>query len=450
MDINFRPLSVSTAFMLFVITALLLASNARMSAQGYSSLNEQKGFMFDALCFKGKADTLQRLDVFVVVPYQHLRFEKKGESYLAQYSLQILVEDSQGRKVKEKTQKRVRKETEYSATVGAGSEFDYTQHVFALAPADYHIEVRVRDLLAQKENVRKRNVAVLDFHEFPFALSSIMIASAIEQRGARFAVTPHVTDDVTVLISDGFFAFFESYNSSPLITAFDAVTQLVDSRGATISQSSPSRLQTAQEQRQQFVKVELPSDLGPGSYTLKLIALRTDASADEIREKDILAVSERTVRVEWSAQFGPIGEENLWKAIRQLRYAATQTEIDKIESSTTAEKRRNAFFDFWKSKDPTPNTLRNEAYEEFYARIEYANQNYRSYTEGWLSDMGRVFIIFGTPQDVRRQDNRADGKIIERWVFSGNREFVFVDFSGFGDFRLSTALSPGEKYVYGR
>src|SRR6185503_8674572 len=60
--------------------------------------------------------------------------------------------------------------------------------------------------------------------------------------------------------------------------------------------------------------------------------------------------------------------------------------------------------DFWRSRDPDPDTPRNEARDEFLQRVAIANQRYsRPEFEGVLSDMGRVFARYGEPSEILRQ-----------------------------------------------
>jgi GWxTD domain-containing protein len=67
---------------------------------------------------------------------------------------------------------------------------------------------------------------------------------------------------------------------------------------------------------------------------------------------------------------------------------------------------REHFLDeFWKRRDPTPETAENEARAEFLGRIEHANQAFTGpgRTRGMFSDMGRVFIRYGEPDEVLKQ-----------------------------------------------
>ncbi len=62
---------------------------------------------------------------------------------------------------------------------------------------------------------------------------------------------------------------------------------------------------------------------------------------------------------------------------------------------------------FWKQRDPTPETEKNEFREEHYRRIAYANQWFgrNSPEPGWRTDMGRIYIILGEPKAIDRFEN---------------------------------------------
>jgi GWxTD domain-containing protein len=178
-----------------------------------------------------------------------------------------------------------------------------------------------------------------------------------------------------------------------------------------------------------------------GSYVL-----RVQAALDTSR---VLASSERTVEIRYGASSSVFAD--ISKAIRQLRYIATQAEIDSMLAKPTDAERRAAFEQFWQQHDPTPGTLRNEAFEEYFARVEYANRNFRSYTEGWLTDMGMVYIVLGEPSRVERRVNPYDNRSIVIWTYDRlSRRYIFIDNTGFGDYRLSpsTPFFLTEKYRY--
>ncbi len=55
--------------------------------------------------------------------------------------------------------------------------------------------------------------------------------------------------------------------------------------------------------------------------------------------------------------------------------------------------------------------------------------------------MGMVYILYGTPNDIERHPFNISRKPYEVWYYYDlNRNFVFQDDNGFGDYRLVTPL----------
>ena len=61
--------------------------------------------------------------------------------------------------------------------------------------------------------------------------------------------------------------------------------------------------------------------------------------------------------------------------------------------------------DFWRKRDPTPETALNEAHAVFDERVAYVNRTYSQHAiaKGMFSDMGRVYIRYGEPAEVLHQ-----------------------------------------------
>ncbi|MEQ8423803.1 MAG: GWxTD domain-containing protein, partial [Cyclobacteriaceae bacterium] len=57
----------------------------------------------------------------------------------------------------------------------------------------------------------------------------------------------------------------------------------------------------------------------------------------------------------------------------------------------------------------------------YYNRVELANQFFGSYKEGWKTDQGMIFIIFGLPDEIRKTAQN------EIWYYKNSRtKFVFI------------------------
>jgi hypothetical protein len=94
--------------------------------------------------------------------------------------------------------------------------------------------------------------------------------------------------------------------------------------------------------------------------------------------------------------------------------------------------------------------------DEYYTRVNYANVHFRGMREGWRTDMGMVYIIFGPPSDINRNPfNRSTGtlfagrtiKASETWSYYNiNRQFIFIDETGYAEYHLVYPLSI-EEYI---
>jgi GWxTD domain-containing protein len=143
--------------------------------------------------------------------------------------------------------------------------------------------------------------------------------------------------------------------------------------------------------------------------------------------------------------------------IQQLRdimsYIARPSEMQAFETLTPVG-RRNFMVQFWKDRDPTPDTPANEFKDEHLRRMNFANQRFsvgfKTRTDGWRTDEGRVYIIYGPPDQIDRFPFTSGREAAEKWNYEslpgqGSAYFLFVDEKGFGEYRLVTSSARGEK-----
>jgi GWxTD domain-containing protein len=125
-----------------------------------------------------------------------------------------------------------------------------------------------------------------------------------------------------------------------------------------------------------------------------------------------------------------------------LSYIADNAELVRLEDLPADS--LAAFWDaFWLRRDPSAGTERNENRDEFMRRVDYVNGAYSILESGWRSDMGRVYIRYGPPDQVDRVPFSSDGPPHEVWYYTArNLRFVFVDSEGFGRYRLIGRQQP--------
>ncbi len=151
-----------------------------------------------------------------------------------------------------------------------------------------------------------------------------------------------------------------------------------------------------------------------------------------------------------SSEFNAMSEEELNLAFEQSRYIASSDEIKRWGSLSDVEAKKVFLFNFWKQRDPNPNTPENERKLEYFERVRRADDMYKSAREkGWKSDRGRVYIVYGEPSEIDRFPNEMDAYPYEIWYYNnieGGVIFVFGDITGTGQMILIHSSHRGEMH----
>jgi GWxTD domain-containing protein len=97
-----------------------------------------------------------------------------------------------------------------------------------------------------------------------------------------------------------------------------------------------------------------------------------------------------------------VQEKQAWKKWldEDVTYIITDTERQAFKNVTTDEEREQFVEQFWLRRDPTPDTVENEYKEEQYRRIAYTNAHFGAVGPGWKSDRGKIYIMFGPPDEI--------------------------------------------------
>ncbi len=120
------------------------------------------------------------------------------------------------------------------------------------------------------------------------------------------------------------------------------------------------------------------------------------------------------------------------------------------QNLTSVDAKREFLASFWRARDPDPRTPENEMREEYFKRLEEANRRFRSHSrDGWRTDRGRVYILYGPPDYIDRYPSTEDTKPYEIWTYNyipgqGKAEFIFADMNELREFQLIHATPVGE------
>ncbi|RPH95387.1 GWxTD domain-containing protein [candidate division KSB1 bacterium] len=132
-------------------------------------------------------------------------------------------------------------------------------------------------------------------------------------------------------------------------------------------------------------------------------------------------------------------------ALQWMRYILTKEESKRV-SRLTSEGKREFLRVFWTERQKeNPN-----AAVEYFARVVEANRRWSFFKRaGWKTDRGRVFILYGEPNNTTRNYASAQLPDHELWQYDqleGGAYFIFYDKTGYGDLDLVHSTKRGEVY----
>ena len=109
-----------------------------------------------------------------------------------------------------------------------------------------------------------------------------------------------------------------------------------------------------------------------------------------------------------------------------VSYILTDGERAEFGALTSTADRKAFIEEFWRRRDPTPETPENEFKDEHDRRVAYANARWQFASgAGWKSDQGRIYIIYGPPDVIEFHPLK-----FERWRYrEGQFANVVLEFS---------------------
>ena len=102
-----------------------------------------------------------------------------------------------------------------------------------------------------------------------------------------------------------------------------------------------------------------------------------------------------------------------------LRYLTTRREYEEISS---AQEVKPAVDRFWLSLAGSYERGR-ELIKKYYTRVQDANRYFTSYAEGWQTDRGIIYVVFGAPNVIYKTSNS------ESWIYGESGSITSLNFT---------------------
>jgi GWxTD domain-containing protein len=434
-----------------MLSLSLLALLAALAGTPLGLLADQRdtGVVLRAVRFYRADQDRTRVKGLVQIPLSFLQPARPGGE--SSYTVSVRVSDSTGLALYQQSwQSRAR---------GTGESNAYTVEIvdFAIAPGKYRFEVVVSDSASGKKLSTATDLQALSDSsvasdlliapEMRLATANDTVPRPGEFRTGNNLVTATARVLLTPLRATVYYlleAYAEQEGQGTL-----SVT-IRDSAGGTSMKTQPLAVNVTaggSVLKGQLDLTGLPpgnyvmiADLQLGGRTIQRTADFTMAGLSETLAKD--AARREAARVTDEGYFGAMSEAELEAAEAPLQYIAEPRELSAWSSKLSTAAKRRFLTSFWKQRDPTPGTARNERRESFYGAVDYANSTFkeggRNAVSGWRSDRGRIYAKNGAPNEVFRRQQEGRAPPYEVWSYARGKGYyyIFADRSGFGAYTL--------------
>ncbi|MCX7797899.1 MAG: GWxTD domain-containing protein [Melioribacter sp.] len=337
---------------------------------------------------------------------------------------------------------------------------------FVVPKGNYSLFINAYDVgnPSLNKTIREK-VIITPFKDDKYSISDIQIANNIKKDGADpssifYKNTLEVIPNPSMICTDKMpvvFYYAELYNlklENPETDfrlhkiLFNSVGKKVFEQTKVIKQSPNSFVEIGAINLSKF-----PTD----SYNLVLSLVDTKTNQAYLSSKRFYFYNTKFVdtvsktisdRGFLGSEFAIYSNEECDKMFSQIKYIASQKEIDQYKKLDSLNAKREFLYNFWKMRDPDPSTPINEFKEDYMKRVDYANKNFGLYTkEGYLTDRGRVYLMYGEPDQRDFYPSESNMKPYEVWFYNqieGGVTFIFGDITGFGNYELLHSTKRGE------
>ncbi len=432
--------------------ALAFASACLLMVGLIPAAQAQEQVAVRAVRFYRAAHQQTRVKAFVSIPYRMLEPTVSSPGGQLTYEVGVRIADTTGLTLHEESwHGRAPASVRY-----AGAEAMEVLE-FPLAAGRYRLEVAVTDSVTGR---RFATEAVLQAFEAGPVASDLLLSPAMRlateadtvpgagqiQLGNTL-VTPAVHLLLTPLRSKAYY-LLEAYSEDEAEGTM--AVAILSENGQVVVRTPPTMVKVPSGGGVLKGQMDL-TGLPEGTYHMRVSLTLGDQAVERSLPFRMQGLHEALVadsirraaeRVGDEGYFADMSEEKLKAAREPLDYIAESKDNLRLFDDLSLNAKRRLLAEFWSRRDPSPGTDKNEAREQFYGGIEYANQHFtepgRRGREGWRTDRGRIFARFGNPDDKLTRTRSGQAPPYEVWrYFRGKSQFfIFADRTGLGNYQL--------------
>tara|TARA_Y100001970_G_scaffold271430_1_gene366671 strand:- start:10074 stop:11342 length:1269 start_codon:yes stop_codon:yes gene_type:complete len=364
-----------------------------------------------------KKDSI-KVTTFIEIPFSSLQFIKRNSDFIASYSATVMLTEINEKLLIKKVWSDSIVVSEYIHTQ---SKLRTKKHFinFNVSKGKYNITSELYDNDTRKKGSKKKNINFTKQNKMPSLMEPIIITNLKGDWGFNSNQFPilgkkitNIDNGLNILVSG--FVDDSPYSIQTKILLGNEKTTLPLIENQTTNGFFVHMLKLEKEYLQ--------------SFNTKIII--------ELKQSSKVKKIEKNITIFKPGISGYV--KNIDNSFRQMKYILTSSER-KNAKGKKGKDLENIFLQYWDKRDPTPETNLNELMEEYYIRVNYVNEYFNmSWKEGWETDFGMIYILFGPPDEIQRSNvNSSNTTTYQVWYYNRiNKQFVFKDQNGFGDYRL--------------
>ena len=430
----------STIFSLLIVLLLCTMAveiNAQAGVFGKVKRKIESDIPVDYAAFKSDDSGDIALEVYYQTYNYFFKFKEDGDQFRAEYRIDIKVFDKK-KNVVGLDSKDKSIFVNSVERIKSLSDFRTSQATFLLPEGKYRVELTLTDTHSRKVMTREFevNLGSLDSRKPTMSdIEFVQAAGPLDNEASVFAkgnltIIPSVTRRFGGMDEGNrlryYLEMYQGVDSSENVLMVSLLRN--KSRGKMVYRDSV----TVVLDRPRVMQVRDISldEMPPGDYDLEI----------QLRGRRNKKLFEKRASFSVTMTLDAFLKHDFETVLAQLAYVAESEEIDRLEKVENTVERIKAFNAFWRKRDPTPGTDANEHKSEFYRRIQFANERFSFMRRnGWRTDRGRIYIMFGEPDQLDDYPYAPDTHPYQEWHYYRQgryRKFFFVDENEDGEYRL--------------
>ncbi|MBI4726517.1 GWxTD domain-containing protein [candidate division TA06 bacterium] len=394
--------------------SILWAMGARSSGLGQSFGLSQGAVRFYYQVTQFQAPDGIRAEISYSLPYDQVQFVAQGRQFKAAYSFSVIVMDAKGGQVAGDSWERSLSVEKYQE-LQKGNYLACDTFSLKVLPGKYKFLIICTDNNSERRGASEIKLEIKSFQPGSLYLSGLRFQKMQDEKLIPWPKRQYGDGNGDINL------YYRIYSNQPeSIKAGYSLLRF----GSTVNSWVQNETLAAAGNELAVTKTIRADSLLTGSYVL---ILEVQQAGQEAAARESLFVR--------NSKF--ITAKDYREQIDQLEYISKGREMDSLRQAPPAL-RETLLLRFWQLRDPDTTTLVNEFRDEYYDRVNYANEHFGSvFKPGWKSDMGMVYIIFGLADEIERHPFELEYPAYEIWYYySDGRRYVFMDRKGIGDYEL--------------